>query len=264
MELELNHYLIALVGAFMAGGINALSGSGSIITLGILIEVIGLPGNLANGTNRVGILMQGIASSAAYRRNGKLNFTPRSLGIMIPVILGAIVGVIIAVNISNEGFQEIFKYLMLLMFVVILVKPSRWLREKTSTDRVEWWIYPLFFIIGIYGGFINMGYGIFFLVLAVLVAKFNMIEANAVKNFVVVLYTLIVLAVFHYKGLVDWRIGGVMAVGQALGGFIFAHLGSKYKGAEIWAYRLLVVMVILVLARAFGLIEWFISFISNI
>lgn len=247
----------------MAGGINALSGSGSIITLGILIEVIGLPGNVANGTNRVGILLQGMASSTAYRRNGKLNFNARSLGIMIPVVLGAIIGVIIAVNISNEGFKEIFKYLMLLMFVVILVKPSRWLREKTSTDRVDWWLYPLFFLIGIYGGFINMGYGIFFLVLAVLVAKFNMIEANAIKNFVVVIYTIIVLAIFHFNGFVDWKIGGVMAVGQALGGYIFAHLGSKYKGAEIWAYRLLVCMVIIVIARAFGCIEWVLSLISH-
>lgn len=263
MELELSHYLIALFGAFVAGGINALSGSGSVITLAILMEVLGMPGNLANGTNRVGIIMQGVASSAAYRRNGKLNFTNRSLGVMIPVVLGAIVGVIIAVNISNDWFEEIFKYLILLMLGVILVKPSRWLREKTSTDNVQWWIYPLFFLIGIYGGFINMGYGIFFLVLAVLVAKFNMIEANAVKNFVVVIYTAIVLAIFHWQGLVDWKVGGVMAVGQASGGFIFAHLGSKYKGAELWAYRLLVVMVILVVLKAFGIFSLVYNLIAN-
>ena len=52
MELEYYHYIIAIVGSALAGAINTLAGNGSAITLTILTELLGLPGNMANGTNK--------------------------------------------------------------------------------------------------------------------------------------------------------------------------------------------------------------------
>ncbi len=254
-DLEPLHYLIAIVGAFVAGSINTLSGSGSAITLGILMEVIGLPGNMANGTNRVGILFQCAASSFAFHKNGKLNFNSKSWSIMIPIIVGAIVGVMIAINISNEEFKSFFKYIMLLVLIVVLVKPKRWLIEKSSTDKLNWYMYPLLFALGMYGGFINVGFGIFFLILTVLVAKLNLIESNAIKNMVVFLYSIIVLAIFHYQGMVDWKVGAVMALGQGIGGYVTGEIASRFKGMEVWAYRLLVVMVIFIIIKSFGILN---------
>ena len=65
-------YLIAIVGAFVAGAINTLAGNGSAITLTILTELLGLPGTVANGTNRVGVLTQSLAGSWAFYRKGRL------------------------------------------------------------------------------------------------------------------------------------------------------------------------------------------------
>ena len=64
-------YLIAFVGALLAGAINTLSGNGSAITLTILMEVLGLPADVANGTNRVGVLGNGVAATLGFQRQGR-------------------------------------------------------------------------------------------------------------------------------------------------------------------------------------------------
>lgn len=66
------------------------------------------------------------------------------------------------------------------------------------------------------------------------------------------LYTVFVIAVFQWKGLIDWEIGLVLAVGQATGGWLAATFASRFPGADVWAYRLLVVVVVLALLKMFG------------
>jgi len=192
--MELYHYLIAIVGGGIAGVINTLAGNGSAITLTILTEILGLPPNVANGTNR-----------------------------------------------------------MVAMFLVILVKPKRWLRETDLTVKRNYWlIIPGFLAIGFYGGFIQMGMGIFFLAIMVLGARHSMTDANAVKSFVIAIYTIVVIAIFQWKGLIDWKMGALMALGQTTGGWWGATFASRYESANLWAYRLLVVIVVLAIVKLFN------------
>ena len=116
MELELYHYLIAIIGGFIAAIMNTLAGYGSIITLTILMDVLGLPANMANGTNRVNILANSVAGVLGYHRNGKLDFS-KGKNIIIMVCVGAICGVLLAVNVSNEQFRAVFKYLIVVLFL---------------------------------------------------------------------------------------------------------------------------------------------------
>lgn len=254
MEFEWYVYVIAIIGGFLAGIINTLAGSGSAITLTILTELLGLPGNMANGTNRVGVLTAGLAGTAAFYKNGKLNIN-KSKRYTIPTVIGAIAGTILAVWVSNEQFKTVFQYLMILMLFIILIKPKRWLQETDDKNALSVWIaIPLFLALGFYGGFIQMGMGVFYLASMVLVAKYNIIEGNAVKTFVVAVYTIIAVAIFQYKGLIDWYLGGVLAIGQTVGGWLTATYASKYENAGIWAYRLLITMVIFAIFKLFNFI----------
>lgn len=251
--MEWYYYAIAIVGAGIAGVINTLAGNGSAITLTILTEVLGLPPNMANGTNRIGIGAQTTVGTAVFYKNGKLNLE-RSWAFIIPTIIGAIFGVIVATQVSNAQFKQVFSFMMMAMFVVILVKPKRWLIETEINKPVNYWlVIPCFLALGFYGGFIQMGMGVFFLAAMVLGAKYSMVDSNAVKNFVVMAYTFIVIAIFQYKGLIDWKMGGVMAIGQTAGGWWAANFASNYKSANLWAYRLLVVIVIFALIKLFNL-----------
>ena len=255
MDLEFYQYVIIIVGSFLAGVINTLAGNGSAITLSILTEIIGLPGNIANGSNRIGVTSQGMVSSYAFYRNGKLDIMSNKL-LLVSVTFGALIGVYVATIISNEAFKEIFKYLLILMLFVVLVNPKRWLIKTQADHHVPMWLsIPLYLGVGFYGGFIQMGMGVIFLAVLVLVVKQNIIDANAIKAFVVFFYTVFVLLYFHYKGLVDWKAGGLLAIGQTAGGYLTATYASKYEGADIWAYRLLVLILILVLLKMFGIIN---------
>ncbi len=250
--MDIYQYIIAIVGGAIAGVINTLAGSGSAITLTILTEVMGLPPNVANGTNRVGIVAQSWAGSIAFYKNGKLSFKRSWLYILLTV-LGAIAGVITAVYVSNEQFANVFKVLMVLMLFVILVKPKRWLRETDATKTINYGLaIPLYLALGFYGGFIQMGMGVFFLATMVLVSHYNIIDANAVKSLVVAIYTIVVIAIFQWKGLIDWKIGAIMAIGQTFGGWFTAAYASKYPTADIWAYRMLVAVVIFAILKLFN------------
>lgn len=249
-------YIIAILGGLVAGIINTLSGFGSAITLTILTELMGLPGNVANGSNRIGIVAQGLSGSFGFYKNGRLDISRHKL-LIIFCFIGAMLGVWVAINVSNEQFRNVFKYLMIAVFMVLLVKPKRWLRPPSAEAKLNPWLaIPLFLALGFYGGFIQMGMGVFFLFVTVLVGKYNIIDANAIKGFIVLLYTIVVLIIFHMKGLVDWKAGAIIAIGQMLGGYFASNFASRYPKADLWAYRLLVVIVILAILSLFGVFEY--------
>lgn len=244
-------YLIAIVGAFLAGCVNTLAGNGSAITLTILMELLGLPPDVANGTNRVGVLAQCVAGTYAFEREGKLrgNIDWWVIGL---VTVGALLGMYLSVVISPEGYRQFFRYALLVMLVVILVKPKRWITQQKERPQLPAWIgIPLYLLLGVYGGFIQMGMGIFFLAILVLISRYDIINANVLKGVTVTVYTVAAVAFFAWKGLINWEFGLIMASGQIAGGFLTATYASRYPQANIWAYRLLIVVVIGAIARAF-------------
>jgi len=262
MELELYHYAIAITGGFIAAVMNTLAGYGSIITLTILMDVLGLPANMANGTNRVNILANSVAGTLGYHKNGKLDLT-NGKWILVTVCIGAVFGVLLAINVSNEQFRSIFKYLIIVLFLSILIKPKRWIKETDNLQDIPVWKMILFYFpIGFYGGFIQMGMGIVFLMAGVLISGFTIIRANALKMVIIVVYTVLSIAIFHYNGLIDWKIGAVLSVGTAIGGYLTAIYSSSIKNANLYAYRFLVVIVFIVMMYTFGVFSYLFNFLS--
>ncbi|MEO0732132.1 MAG: sulfite exporter TauE/SafE family protein [Bacteroidota bacterium] len=250
-------YAIALIGAILAGGINTLAGNGSAITLTILMELLGLPADVANGTNRVGVMGNASASVYGFYRGGRFAQTEERRRDMIRIIviatIGAVVGIYLSLTISNEAFRRVFRYLLVVMLVVVLVKPKRWLIADGERPHLPVWIaVPLFFAIGVYGGFIQMGMGVFFLAIMVLVARYDIIQGNVVKAAVVSVYTAIAVGIFAWRGLIAWEIGLLMALGQMIGGYLTARFAAAHPRAGEVAYWVLVVVIIGAIWKAFG------------
>jgi uncharacterized membrane protein YfcA len=255
MDLTLLEYLWVMLGSFVAGAINTLAGNGSVITLSILTDLVGLPANIANGTNRVGVLLQAAGSSSGFAKS-KLIDLSASKDIVVLTVIGAILGVYTATIVSNEQFLFVFRYLMVFMLIVILVKPERWLHDAPKTTLPIWVNIPVFLTLGFYGGFIQMGMGIFFLAIWVLVSKYSIMQANAIKTIVIMIYTTIVLAIFAWKGLVSWEAGLIMALGQTVGGYLTAAYATKIPNINLWAYRLLIFIIIFAILTQFGWIDF--------
>src|SRR5690606_33735974 len=107
------------------------------------------------------------------------------------------------VQTSNENFLFVFRYMMIVMLIIVLLKPEKWIREHSGIMQVNDWVQlPAYFMIGFYGGFIQMGAGIFMLAIMVLLSGYTMMQANVMKSILVMVFTVIVLIVFQYKGLI--------------------------------------------------------------
>lgn len=253
MVWDSSHLIIAFSGAFLAGMINALAGNGSVITLTVLTELLGLPGNMANGTNRVGVLMNSVGAMTGFAGKREIQYK-KYWPFIVPVILGAIIGTFVATRVTHAQFMGVFRFLMLVMLVVILVNPQRWLIAQAKKSVLPRWLeWPVMLALGFYGGFIQMGMGVFYLAVLVLVARLPMIESNTIKALSVGIFTAVALGIFAISGQVTWSIGLIMGTAQFLGGWIAAHYASKVPGASKIAYGVLVVAVSLSIFKLFGL-----------
>jgi len=252
--LEPIEIAISIGGGFVAGVINTLAGSGSVITLAILTELLGLPGGIANGSNRIGIALQTVSSSVTFQKARILSWKEQSRPTVL-MIIGAVLGVGLALYVSNEQFMEVFKYMVVALFFVLLIKPKRWIQPDQSKPK---WPRPLldlaFFLLGVYGGFIQMGMGIFFLAIAVLGARLPLLQANVIKTTAIGIYTVIALIIFALSGKVHWVYGATIGIGQMAGGILTARYAVRFPKINTYAYYALLIAVLLSLFSLFDLI----------
>lgn len=247
------YMIAAVVGVgILVGFINTLAGSGSVISLPLLI-FLGLPANVANGTNRVSILLQNIVGVGSFYKKGKLD-TGHGWVPSIAAVLGAIIGANIAADLNEEVMEKAIGVLMVVMFFVILYKPDRWIKEKTEIKSQKTWIQVIvFFLVGLYGGFVQAGVGIFLLAALVLNAGYDLVKANALKLLIVLIYTPFALAVFIFNDQVWWTYGLMLGAGSMTGAFLatkFAlHWGPKY------IRYILLVMIVVSALKLFGAFE---------
>lgn len=235
-------YIAVIAAGFVAGFINTLAGSGSLVTLPLLI-FLGLPANIANGTNRIAILLQNAVALKSFHSQKLLNLK-HSIRLAIPAVVGAMLGAQIAVNLDEIIMRRTIGALMLVMLIVTLARPQRWLEQaKTVTTKPGWWQLVMFFGIGIYGGFIQAGVGIFLLAALVLGVGYDIVRANGAKFVIVFCFTLLALAVFVFNDQVNWKVGLILALGNMSGAWVAARMAVK-RGAVFVRWLLIVVLVL--------------------
>jgi len=242
------------IAGFLAGFINTLAGGGSVISLAMLV-FLGLPATVANGTNRIAIAIQTFTATASFRHQKVLD-TKKGIWLAIPAVIGSVLGAWIAVDINEEIFEKAVAIVMLFMLFFILYKPERWIKEQKHLieKKITFWQVFIFFIIGIYGGFIHVGIGYFLLAAIVLSAGYELVKANAIKVLIVLLYTPFTLVVFILNGSVNWTYGLVMTVGNVLGAYIAARMAVN-RGA-IFVKWVIVVVILVTCAHLFDLVDF--------
>ena len=243
MELDWYSYPLIFGAGFFAGVINMYAGSGSLISLSAMIFV-GIPASIANGSNRVAIVLQNVVGVRGYQQKRLLDFD-YAWKVAIPGMIGSAVGASISVSLNEELLRRIIGFIMLGMLVVLFINPKRLIEGKGDKVGKEptWKDYLLFFVIGIYGGFIQAGIGVFLLLSLVLSSGYDLIRANAVKVFIVLCQSVIALIIFAYNGQVSWGIGLVLAAGNMSGAWIATRFADHPSMAQ-WAYYLLVGVIV--------------------
>ncbi|MCD4730146.1 MAG: sulfite exporter TauE/SafE family protein [Bacteroidales bacterium] len=245
--------VVLIISGLLVGFINTLAGGGSIISLSILM-FLGLPANVANGTNRVAIFIQNIAAVGSFKQPKVLDYK-KGFWLAIPATIGSVIGAWIAVDLNEEIIEKAIAIVMLIMMFVILYKPQRWLQGKIELQekKVTAGQFILFFFIGIYGGFLHMGVGYALLAGIVLGAGYDLVKANAIKVFIILIWAPVILVVFLIHGQVNLYYGLVLSIGNVAGALIASRLAVK-KGANFVRW-VIVAVILLTIAQVFGLIE---------
>lgn len=241
---------ILVAGGFAAGVINTLAGGGSLITVGLLV-FLGLPGTLANGTNRIGVLVQSATSAWRFRAEGFSGFRGAA-GAVVPVLAGSLIGAYGISRVTPELFERLFGVVMIALLIPML-RPSKSKPDSNDDPRAPW--SPavraaVFFAIGLYGGAIQAGIGIF-LIFALTRAGYDLVQANSIKVVLIAALTAIAVPVFVLSGQVVWPAAMALVVGFAAGGAVGVRVAVL--GGERVIRPVLVAAVLALGGRMLGL-----------
>jgi uncharacterized protein len=226
----LNLLLLFGIG-LVAGVINTLAGGGSLLTLPALI-FLGLPPNVANATNRIGVFFNGLLSWRGYQSKG-VKTEPYDLWLGVTSFIGAILGSYIAVDIKGETFNKILAAVIVFIVAYMVFGKSINTGQGTRTDKKSRIIGLItFFFIGIYGGFIQAGVGYLIIASLSFIHHFGMVKINLIKSLTVLIFTFSALGIFIYSGLINWELGIALAAGNGAGGWLTSrwstNINEKY------------------------------------
>lgn len=242
---------ILAAAGLVAGFVNTAAGAGSLLSLRALM-LVGIPADVANGTNRVPVLAQSLVAARGFSKH-----QPIAIGELarsaIPASLGALAGSLGA-SFTPERLMRYLLIGVLLGVALIGLWGAFRKRDATETDpaaalelrpaTVAW-----LFVSGLYGGFLQAGVGLVLLFALGSVARLDLVRANALKVATVAVFSVIAAAVFVARGQVAWPHALAMTVGSVIG----ARLGVAYA---IGYARQLQVFVVIVDVAACAWLVW--------
>jgi uncharacterized membrane protein YfcA len=240
---------LLLGGGLIAGVVNTLAGGGSLLTVPLLV-LVGLPGTVANGTNRVGVLLQNASAAWRFRAEG-ISGLAEALPVLVPVVLGSLVGATAITQVSDTLFNRLFGVVMLLLLVPTLRSRRAASAPRAAATRARRWLRSLlFFGLGLYGGAFQAGVGLI-LALVLSVAGDDLVRAASIKVVVILVLTAVALPVFLVAGQVAWGPALLLGAGFAGGGELGARIAVR--GGERVIRPVLVLAVLALAGRMLGL-----------
>lgn len=234
--MEITPFFIGLllVTGLIAGVINTLAGGGSNLTLPALM-MMGLPADVANATNRVGVFLQNLVGVRGFDQHGQL---PREdlPGILLPTLLGGAVGGLAASFMPVTYLKPVLLLSMVAMSLLILLRPSTVmpaegeLPKAVKNSRLA---FISLFLAGVYGGFVQAGVG--FILIAALAGtlRYDLVKTNALKMLCTGAFTLVALAIFVMRDQVLWVPGLILAVGTMAGAKIGVNLALSLSQTHL-------------------------------
>jgi hypothetical protein len=247
-----------LAGAGVAAGfVNTAAGAGSLLSLRALM-LLGLPADVANGTNRLPVLAQSLAAAHAFDRGGALN-RRAVVRVAAPACVGALAGSVAASFTPERVMRWLLIVVLLGVAVVGVLSALRKRSAAPSEDaaaaepvRLSWGTGLWLFVAGSYGGFLQAGVGLVLIFALHEVGKMSLVRANALKVVTVALFSVVSVAVFVARGQVAYPHAIAMSVGSVAG----ARLGVAYAMRYARQLQIFVVAVDIAACAALLWREW--------
>ena len=237
-----------LLAGIVAGFINVLAAGGSMLTLPLLM-FLGLPPQVANGTNRVSITLQSVSAVANFFRAGARHIR-LSMRLSVPAVLGSMLGVWLALRVSDALFETILMVVMVAAAIIMLLPQPKLDTRPLTVERLTPGVYLAMFVIGLYGGFLQVGVGILFMIVLYRMLKIDLGQVNAFKVLIILVYTLPALAIFLWHDQVRWSYGLVLAAGSMTGAWLAVKVNMSSRGAMVVKWLTVAVIGVIILKLA--------------
>lgn len=239
--MESNEIILLLVSGIIVGIINTLGGGGSVISMALFMAM-GLPVNVANGTNRIAVVLQNLSSTLTFIRKRMLDIKSGLL-LSIPAIIGNILGSMVAMEVDDTTFRICLSVVLAVILVYLIFDRQRPQLHTGHSLTIRWWHYIWFLIVGFYGGYIYIGLGFLILAVTIWTMKLDIITANVLKGCVIFLSTPFALAVFMINGQVDYGVGLLHGAGNIIGAVMASHWAIGWGVKFVKAFTLVVIVV---------------------
>ncbi|MDO4696719.1 MAG: sulfite exporter TauE/SafE family protein [Neisseria sp.] len=250
MDWQLWHYLAVAALGVLASIVNILAGGGSNLILPLLMA-FGVPPDIANGSNRVGIFFQSLTGIRGFRRAGALP-TADLRGILLPTALGGLAGSSLASVLPNDVLKPALLVCILGVATLTFLKPQLLMPSADSGPRKTLetrGAAALLFAVGVYGGFVQASTAFILLPVLAGVLRYRLLQANALKLVCTLAFTVVALAVFIVQGQIWWDVGLVLAAGNIVGSLLGVNIALKLSPDAL--RKILFVMTLVAVAAAF-------------
>lgn len=218
-----------LLAGMAAGGINAVVGSGTLVTFPVLLA-LGYPPVVANVSNTVGLVPGSLSGAYAYRRE-LAGQGPLLLRLGTASTLGALLGAVLLLWLPPGAFKAIVPVLIGLALVLVILQPR--LARSLATRRPDHdrRVGPLLLLgvfgAGVYGGYFGAAQGVLLLGLLGVLLSTDLQWVNGIKNLLAALVNGVAAVLFIALGMVAWQPALLIAAGSVVGGLIGGRWGRR-------------------------------------
>ncbi|NUT43417.1 MAG: sulfite exporter TauE/SafE family protein [Thermoactinospora sp.] len=210
-----------------AGAINAVVGSGSLITFPTLVA-FGVPPVVANVSNNIGLVPGSLTGAYGYRRE-LTGQRSRLVRLGAASMLGSALGGLLLINLDPGVFQVVVPILIGLACVLVIIQP--WLSKRMAAPHAHPhggpWLWLCVFGAGIYGGYFGAAQGVLLIGILGLMLDEGLQRVNAAKNVLSLVVNFTAAVLFLIIAEIDWWAVGAIAVGSMIGGFVGAKIGRR-------------------------------------
>jgi uncharacterized protein len=239
--------LIAFAGLW-AGTINTVVGSGTLVTFPVLVA-LGYPPVTATTSNAIGLVPGSFTGAWGYRRE-ITGARQRLIRWSAMSALGAVGGTILLLSLPPDAFETIVPFLVGIALVLVVVQPYLTRRlQRTGADGRRsrtWLLYPLIFLVGVYGGYFTAAQGIMLIGVMGLLLTEPLQRLNGYKNVLAAVVNLVAGAIYAVVAPISWPVVAILAVSSTLGGLIGARIGRRLPPTVLRAVIVVVGLVAIV------------------
>jgi hypothetical protein len=237
--------LLTLTGV-AAGFLNVMAGGGSLLSVPVML-FLGVPGPVANGTNRISIIAQNIVAVRTFFRRGFSDFR-LSLTLTAFAIPGAILGAMVGVELDGVWFERVLAAVMIGVLILMQLPGGKRAGPSLELTQGRWWAgHLLMFGAGCWGGFIQIGVGFILMPILNRVMGLDLVRTNMHKVFIALTYNLVAVAIFASLVSIHWAFGLALALGNAVGGYFGARF--SISGGEVWIQRVFTAVLLVFIAK---------------